>query len=98
MAEGPDTVMANPERILYADPARFVVPRKDESRPQRYVLAEFTTRADGRVESLRIAKSDARGWMLEQTKRALLEARYRPAFAAGKPVLTTGIRCQQSFE
>lgn len=96
LAAGPDLAMANPLQILYANPAAFAVP-VGTPRPQRYVVADFTIRPDGRVESLRVIESDARGWMLGQTKSALLDARYRPAYAAGMPGRTTGVRFRQSF-
>jgi len=94
----PDLVLQSPLQILYPLPRPLNEPaRSDGNRPERYVIAEFTARADGRVKEVQVAEKVATPSMVDQTIGSLLAARYRPAFASGKPVPTADVRYRQSF-
>lgn len=97
---GADDPFAAPAQVLYPVPAlalRSAVARA-ASTNARYVEAEFTVRADGRVESGRVITSELGRSAADETLQALQVARFRPRMQEGAAVDTNGVRFRQSFK
>jgi tetratricopeptide (TPR) repeat protein len=97
--DGADDPFAAPVQVLYPVPAlalRSTLARASSTNA-RYVEAEFTVRADGRVESGRVIASELGRSAADETLQALQVARFRPRMAEGTAVDTTGVRFRQGF-
>jgi TonB family protein len=88
-----------PVRVLYAIPplALRAYSAKPAVRRERFVVVEFTVRADGSVETPRVLERNVTKSMLDETLAALRSARYRPRVVNGEPV-ESRIVMRQSFD
>jgi TonB family protein len=88
-----------PVRVLYAIPplALRAYSAKPAVRNERFVVVEFTVRADGSVETPRVLERNVTKSMLDETLAALRSARYRPRVVNGEPV-ESRIVMRQSFD
>lgn len=88
-----------PVRVLYAIPplALRAFSAKRAARNERFVVVEFTVRADGSVETPRVLERNVTKSMLDETLASLRSARYRPRVVDGEPV-ESRIVMRQSFD
>ena len=88
-----------PVRVLYAIPpaALRAFRTKATARSERFVVVEFTVRADGSVETPRVLERNVTKSMLDETLDSLRAARYRPRVVNGQPV-ESRIVMRQSFD
>lgn len=88
-----------PVMLMYAPPPLSLLNEFERSgaTTERFVVAQFEVRADGRVQSERVIERDATKTMVDETLSALRAARYRPRFVNGKPEDTLDVRYRQIF-
>lgn len=88
-----------PVRVLYAiPPLALRAHRAKRATPsERFVVVEFTVRADGSVEAPRVLERNVTKSMLDETLDSLRAARYRPRVVDGQPV-ESRIVMRQSFD
>ena len=75
--------------------ARRTVPAQEAV--ERFVLTEFTVDANGAVRDISIVDRDASERQVRDTVAELESAIYRPQYADGKPVVTTGVRFRDAY-
>jgi TonB family protein len=88
-----------PVRVLYAIPplALRAFRSKAAARSERFVVVEFTVRADGSVETPRVLERNVTKSMVDETLDSLRAARYRPRVVDGQPVQSRMVM-RQSFD
>jgi tetratricopeptide (TPR) repeat protein len=89
-----------PVRVLYAIPPialrGFAAPVPDRS--ERFLVVEFTVRADGTVQTPKVLQRNVTKSMVDETLDALRSARFRPRVVNGEPVEVRGVQLRQSFD
>jgi TonB family protein len=95
----PDDRLDTPVRVLYAIPplALRAYGRARPKRSERFIVVEFTVRADGTVETPRVIERNVTKSMVDETLDALRAARYRPRVIDGQPV-DSRVVMRQSFD
>jgi hypothetical protein len=98
--ESADDRLDTPVRVLYAIPslalrAYRVAPPK---RGERFIVVEFTVRADGSVQTPKVIERNVTKSMVDETLDALRSARYRPRVIDGAPVESRKVVLRQSFD
>jgi tetratricopeptide (TPR) repeat protein len=95
----PKDLLTSPVMLLYAPPPLSLLNEfeRNEAKTERFVVAQFDVRADGRVQSERVIERDATKTMVDETLSALRAARYRPRFVNGKAEDTPAVTFRQIF-
>jgi tetratricopeptide (TPR) repeat protein len=99
-ASNADDRFDTPVRVLYAIPPlalrayRLAPPKRSE----RFLVVEFTVRADGSVQRPRVIERNVTKSMVDETLDALRSARYRPRVVDGEPVESPKVVLRQSFD
>lgn len=98
-AENLDDRLDTPVRVLYAIPplALRAYGRAPPKRSERFLVVEFTVRADGSVQTPRVIERNVTKSMVDETLDALRAARYRPRVIDGQPV-DSRVVMRQSFD
>ncbi len=98
--ESRDLLLTYPVQIYFVPPlsALWDPGRPEEQLAEKYVLVEFTVTPQGVVTDVKVVDTDASGRQAKDTVRAIQGALYRPRFADGEPVVTTGVRHRQVFK
>ncbi len=95
-----DERLAAPVRVLYAIPPRAL--RAFRTKPpagdERFIVVEFTVRADGSVQTPRVRERNVTKSMADETLDALRTARFRPRVIDGEPVESRNVVLRQSFD
>lgn len=89
----------SPVRVRYAIPplALRAYGSKPPARSERFLVVEFTVRADGSVATPRVLERNVTKSMVDETLDSLRAARYRPRVVNGRPV-ESRIVMRQSFD
>jgi tetratricopeptide (TPR) repeat protein len=98
-ATNPDDRLETPVRVLYAIPplALRAYGRAPPKRSERFIVVEFTVRADGSVQTPKVIERNVTKSMVDETLDALRAARYRPRVIDGRPV-ESRVVMRQSFD
>jgi tetratricopeptide (TPR) repeat protein len=99
-AQKGDDRFETPVRVLYAIPpiALRAFASPIPSRSERFLIVEFTVRADGTVQRPKVLERNVSKSMVDETLDALRTARYRPRVINGEPVEVRGVQLRQSFD
>jgi len=98
-AENLDDRFDAPVRVLYAIPplALRAYGRARPKQSERFIVVEFTVRADGTVQTPKVLERNVTKSMVDETLDALRAARYRPRVIDGQPV-DSRVVMRQSFD
>jgi hypothetical protein len=92
-------LLSFPAQVYYPTPQ---IAQRNQLLPQdqiveRFVQVDFTVQPDGTIENARLVDKDASERQASQTLQAIKDARYRPKFENGQPVMTEAVSFRQTF-
>ena len=93
------TLLSFPAQVYYQPPQLAL---RNQMLPpdqiaERFVQVDFTVMPDGTIKDPRVVDKDGTERQASQTLEAIKDARYRPKFVSGQPVVTEAVSYRQIF-